>query len=296
MTGEAADTETSRRGQAQGVSVWLFAPAALSLVWILAFGAGCGKSEQSSHEAEIKTTPSAASVNKPPPETGTNNPNPPSLSATDQSVPNGIVAATANSPISRSDAEIDELARWHQTGGELIQSRRFEEAIEIFQQVLQKKPDDEEAHFNLGYCFARLTQMDLALHHYSEAIRILPEYAEAHNNLGNLLARQGHTDKAMEHFRAAIQNAPENASAHNNLGTTFIRLGKIEQAIPSFEEASRLNTNYVEAHYNLGRAYQSQGRIQEAIKRFERTIQIDPSFEYGRSALKKVLNQPKATP
>ena len=100
----------------------------------------------------------------------------------------------------------------------------------------------------------------------------------------------------MEHFKAAVLNGPESSSAHNNLGTLLVRLGKIEEAIPNFAEATRLNTNYVEAFYNLGRACQTQGRIEEAIPHYQRAIQIDPSFEIGRSALKTLLDQRKSGP
>ncbi len=266
-----------RRGRARrGV---LLLPAAVlgSLGLMLAAGIGCRKVETPPPPNEARVTI---------PELKTN--------AADSAA--GVAAATNLTAAAASAADRDELMRLHQAGGDLIQQRRFEEAITVFQNLVRLKPEDEEAHFNLGFCFARLTQLDQAVHHYSEAIRFLPEYAEAHNNLGNLLVRQGRLEKAMEHFKAAVLNGPESSSAHNNLGTLLVRLGKIEEAIPNFAEATRLNTNYVEAFYNLGRACQTQGRIEEAIPHYQRAIQIDPSFEIGRSALKTLLDQRKSGP
>ncbi len=296
MTCVAMVIAAFERWHACGLRLPPRAPAAVVLALTLAGGTGCRKSDSAPPQSEAKIPTTAPLMPTPALGVGGQDSNLVAGSSPAQSLPPQSLTPTNIPALVTLAADPDELMRWHQSGSDLIQRRRFEEAISVFQKVLQKKADDEEAHFNLGFCFARLTQMDQALHHYSEAIRILPEYAEAHNNLGNLLARQGHVDKAMEHFKAAILNSPENASAHNNLGTTLVRIGRIQEAIPSFEEASRLNTNYVEAHYNLGRAYQTQGRFQEAIRQYERAVQIDPSFEYGKSALKKVLDQRKIAP
>ena len=51
------------------------------------------------------------------------------------------------------------------------------------------------------------------------AIRLKPDNAEAHNNLGVSLNDQGKLDEAIAEYREAIRLKPEHVEAHNNLGS-----------------------------------------------------------------------------
>ena len=58
-----------------------------------------------------------------------------------------------------------------------------------------------------------------ALEQFEAAVRIRPEDAEAHNNLGGVLAKLGRFPEATEEFKKALQLDPDLASAHYNLAT-----------------------------------------------------------------------------
>src|ERR1051325_5895062 len=75
-------------------------------------------------------------------------------------------------------------------GTTLLEQGRTAQAILCYRRAVELKPEEEEAHFNLGVAYGRLGQLSYAERHYREALRILPDYAEAHNNLGNVLTRK----------------------------------------------------------------------------------------------------------
>jgi Flp pilus assembly protein TadD len=56
-----------------------------------------------------------------------------------------------------------------------------------------------------------------AIAHYSEAVRIKPDDAEAHNNLGIALASRERTADAVVHFHEALRIRPDFAEARHNL-------------------------------------------------------------------------------
>lgn len=173
-------------------------------------------------------------------------------------------------------------------GTMLLERGRGGQAILCYQRALELKPEDEEAHFNLGVAHTRLGQWPEAEQSYREALKLFPEYVEAHNNLGNLLTRLKRFDEAVSEFSIALQLAPENASAHNNLGRALAEQGAPAEALKHFAEAARLDTNYVEARFNLGSAYLNLGRTNDAVAAFSETLRLRPDFAPARQALQRL--------
>ena len=106
----------------------------------------------------------------------------------------------------------------------------------------------------------RQGKLDEAIAAYREAIRLKPDDAEAHYNLGIALSGQGKLDEAIAEYREAIRLKPDYAEAHYNLGIALDGQGKLDEAIAEYREAIRLKPDYAEAHYNLGIALTSQGK------------------------------------
>ena len=67
------------------------------------------------------------------------------------------------------------------------------EAMAQFDEALRLKPDDPEAHLDLGVVLAGQGKIREAIAQYSAALRSKPDYPRAHLNLGAALARQGKT-------------------------------------------------------------------------------------------------------
>src|SRR3989442_12504623 len=72
---------------------------------------------------------------------------------------------------------------------------------------------------------------------YQQILQVRPDYPEAHNNLANALRCQGRLQEAVTHCREALRWRPSFAEAHNNLGTALAELGRIDEAIASLRAA-----------------------------------------------------------
>ena len=179
-------------------------------------------------------------------------------------------------------------------GTEALERGNPAEAVLLYQEALQIKPDDEDLHYNLGIAYARQDMTDKALEHYSEALRLFPDYVEVHNNLGNLLMRKGRLGEAVDHFRAAVKIMPDYASGHNNLGTALQQQGQLDEATRQFEKAVALNPDYWEARYNLGQSYVRQGHTQKGKVELEKVLEARPDFAPARQALQRAGEPPPA--
>ncbi|MBI3414993.1 MAG: tetratricopeptide repeat protein [Verrucomicrobia bacterium] len=168
---------------------------------------------------------------------------------------------------------------------QLMQLKKYDEAIAIYEQAVSQHGEDEDIHYNLGIAYARKGNVEAAIKHYEEALRILPDYAEAHNNLGNLLASRRRFDEASGHFQTALKISPDYASAHNNFGTALRLQGKTNEAREHFAEAVRLSPEYGEAHFNYGTILLSAGQYEEAVKQLSEAVRLKPDFKPAEDAL-----------
>jgi tetratricopeptide (TPR) repeat protein len=163
-------------------------------------------------------------------------------------------------------------------GAALLQTGQVPEAIEHYQQALRIQPDYAGAYYNLGIALARLGKLPEAISHYKQALRLKPDYAEAHNNLGAVLMRQGRLQEAIEHYEQSLQIKPDYAEAQYNLGIALVQLGRLGEAMEHWERALRINPDHADAHYNLGLALVQLGRVQEAIVHWEQALRINPDL------------------
>jgi len=82
----------------------------------------------------------------------------------------------------------------HQRGRDLIQQKKYREAIEELSEALRQHPELALAYNARGYAYALLRDFPHAIADYDAAIRINPKYINAYQN--RRAARQSSGDKA----------------------------------------------------------------------------------------------------
>ena len=147
--------------------------------------------------------------------------------------------------------------------GELAECRRgmepsaAESARRIYQEALQKDPQDHWLHHN---------------------------YAEFLTGIGDLAA-------ATEQMRAVRDLTPQHHAAHFQLGRLLSRQERFPEAATEFEEVIRLQPEYAEAHLNLGIALGRQGRFEAALGQFQTVLRLEPRNARARELLTLVEQQ-----
>jgi Flp pilus assembly protein TadD len=167
----------------------------------------------------------------------------------------------------------------------LAQAGRLPEAISHYEQALGIQPDFAEAHNNLALALVHLGRLREAIEHWEQAVRIKPDYVEARNNLGLALAQAGRLPEAISHYEQALRVDPDFAEAHCNLGNALFQAGKLQEAIGQYQQALRIKVDYAEAHYNLGVVLERLGQVQEAVGHYEQALRLRPDFVQAQKAL-----------
>ena len=177
---------------------------------------------------------------------------------------------------------------YYNLGDILLRDGKIREAAAQFEEALRIEPDDAESHIDLGVVLMALGKSDDAVRHYNEALRIDPHHAQAHNDLGVALAQEDQFEESIRQFMVALQIDPGYAEAHNNLGLTLVRMERPLEAIPHFTEAVRINPDYAEAHYGLGLALAQLGRVREAAKEYVQALKLRPDLAAAKDALSRL--------
>ena len=161
-------------------------------------------------------------------------------------------------------------------GTEYIFNNNNQQAITIFDEIIQLNPKYAKAWIYKGVALADLGKLDETIKAFDRAIEINPQYADAWYNKGVALGKQDKLDEAIKAYDRAIGINPQYADAWYNKGVDLADLGKLDEAIKAYDRAIEINPQYAAAWYNKGIALGKQDKLDEAIKAFDRAIEINP--------------------
>jgi tetratricopeptide (TPR) repeat protein len=168
----------------------------------------------------------------------------------------------------------------------------YRSALTIWQDTVEKRPNNPRAHANLGTALLQTGRVAEAIGHFEQALRLKPDDAEAHYNLGNALERLGRTPEAIAHYEQALRIKPDLAMAHSNLGATLMGQGRLQEAIGHYEQALRINPGLAMTQNNLGNALEKLGRTPEAMAHYKQALRIKPDFVQAQSSLARARAVP----
>jgi Flp pilus assembly protein TadD len=164
----------------------------------------------------------------------------------------------------------------------------YAEAVRSYKEYLAKKPDDPDAHFDLGNAYASLKQSADAKIEYEKAISLDPKLDVAYVNLGITLME---TDPAaaVEPFQKAADLLPKEARPQFLLGWAYERSGKLSLAIEHYRAAEKLDEKHSDIHFALGRALLTSNQPTDAETEFRAAIASDASNTQAHLGLSQAL-------
>ena len=157
-------------------------------------------------------------------------------------------------------AELIRQAMQRHAGG------RFEEARELYQQVLVRAPQHADALHLLGVLEAQLDHHERAEALIRQAIAAKPSEAMFHNNLGNVCLERARFDEAEALYRRAIDLDAARIDALSNLGVLLSRRERPDEAEKMLLKAIELAPHIADWRQNLANHYLRVGRVADAVQ------------------------------
>jgi len=173
----------------------------------------------------------------------------------------------------------------------LREAGNYQEALEIYNQVIEANSQVAEAHRGRCYSLNKLELYQEAISACEQAININPQYPEALSSKGYALNQLQRHQEALENFNQALELQPNLAEATNNRGVELLEQSRPQDALAAFEEATTIKEDYVEAWANRGAALWKLERYEEAIASFDQALEIQPDFQHAQKLRQQAQEQ-----
>lgn len=168
---------------------------------------------------------------------------------------------------------------------EMNRQERWSEAVPLYEQSLEMKPDEPKAMVNIAIGLEKLKRYDEAVGHLEKLIAIQPNHLKALNGLGNILSGQGRHDKAERYFQTVRSLDPSNTIAGLNLGNELARQNKLEEAVGIYKSTLRIKPAYTKCRLSLAAVLGMLKREVESIAQYRQVLVHDPDNQRAKKAI-----------
>ncbi len=107
-----------------------------------------------------------------------------------------------------------------------------------------------EAYEYMGRAYASQRRYDLAIESYNQALRIQPDYSNIHFNMATALTRQGRYDEAIEYFQKVISAEPDWPGSYYSLANIYYRRGQTRLAVENYYKTLELERDQLNVRIN----------------------------------------------
>ena len=187
-------------------------------------------------------------------------------------------------------SEGEQEALGYQALGRVFQfSQRYDEAIDAYQEVLERAPDAPEPLTALAQTLVHKGQSDEAIQFLNDYIEKSPENPVAHNLLGEVHAAQQEFDVAKISFERAKELAQQWRTPYLNLGRIHLASGESGQAIAVYREGLRRIEGDRQLQLALALVYQQEEDYAAAREVYETLLKTHPEMDAAANNLAIII-------
>jgi len=146
------------------------------------------------------------------------------------------------------------------------------EAIQQYEQVLAKKPDDKGCQIAIASCRLEMGELDACEQTVREILSDQADAPQANLYMGIISFRRGDAEAALRYLKEAEKADPRMPGLHCQIGNVYVRRGRWKDAERAFKKALEIDPDSAEAHDGLGVAYRWQMRPAEAVHEHMQSI------------------------
>jgi tetratricopeptide (TPR) repeat protein len=174
----------------------------------------------------------------------------------------------------------------------LANQDRHEESIVYFDKILFENPNHLFALLGKGNAMNRLGKFDEAENLFSQVLQNDPTNPYAHAELAAVMLNKGDDATAEALFQRAAELGDRRYTCpHEGLGLIYLRQGKSNEAKAEFAKAIQANPDIEYKKYNgLAKIYIREGKIAEAEKLLKKSIENYPLDPEAKELLAKLRN------
>ncbi|MBF0452306.1 MAG: tetratricopeptide repeat protein [Candidatus Magnetomorum sp.] len=113
----------------------------------------------------------------------------------------------------------------------LQQKNQHEEAIRLFQQIIEYDPEHSDAHHYIGLSYMEQNNLSKAIAEMEYSIQLIPDLEDYYCNLGVTYWKNHQKEKAVACLKKGLTLNPDNKYININLAQYLLNLGKFEESL-----------------------------------------------------------------
>ncbi|SMF66362.1 tetratricopeptide repeat protein [Pseudobacteriovorax antillogorgiicola] len=178
-----------------------------------------------------------------------------------------------------------------------LHSRRGEhdQAINILKKLMNQSPKNLTTRVNLGAAYVAADRFDEAKQVFNDVLDIDPENQAAKDQMATVVFQEGDFGLA-EQLIAETENGNELARIFNNIAISQVAEDSFDEAIQTYENAIRLladKTRLYLLQYNLGLAYRKKGDLNKGLETLATSYFDNLEFEKAYVAIARIYKEMK---
>lgn len=174
------------------------------------------------------------------------------------------------------------LVEVHNRWNDMPAVERYSREVEA---GLDRLSERQRLHVLATFALIRDGDLHQALDLFEKLIARYPDEEDAHLRLVSIHRQLEQTDDALEALERAVETIPRSGEIRNTYGYQLLDVGRYPEAIEQLETYAELNPREPNPWDSLGEAYLITGQPEKAIERFERALEIDPGFFQGMDGI-----------
>ena len=171
----------------------------------------------------------------------------------------------------------------------LMESGRYEEAIELINKLLEEHPGDPALQSDLAVAYLKRGRVDVAFGILQEAIAREPGYYPFHVNIARCYAMKKDLPAAVLSLDRALEIHPHLATAHESKGIYLGQMGRLEDSRAAFVAAVAADARRTESLFRLAFFEIDDEDWAGAQAHLDQVLELDPTRGRAHALLAMAL-------
>ncbi len=182
----------------------------------------------------------------------------------------------------------------HMVGVIKLQQCLWQEAIAVLLQAQQLHDHQATLYFHLGLAYFGQLQLEEAIDAFSQVIRIDPEVQMAYRRRAEVLTKAGRYQEAMADVRHVLTQQQNDAELWHLQGDLYCYLKQNDAAIVAYRKAIDLQP-MAKTWINMGNAYKQMVAYENALEAYTQAQRLNAEYPvellYNRANTLRLLNR-----
>ena len=157
-----------------------------------------------------------------------------------------------------------------------FQHKQYEDAVPIYQEIIERKPDFYAVRYSLGVALEALARYAEAVEQFDRIPKESNLYFNALSVKGLALNGSGQNEEALDIFEFLTTSVPGSGSYWHNKSKVLIDMGLFEKAIEAAQAGLQVDDHNIFLMNNLWVAQFRAGHYEEALQTSKKAFELAP--------------------